>query len=84
MHWYSGRKRFSTHLVFHRSCAALTLILAVSAVKGGSGGFVVAAAGDEDVDAIPVLLECEMSSVGGPADRCLIAFVQDLEGKHIH
>jgi hypothetical protein len=32
----------ATHLVFQVSCAALTLILAVSAVKGGKGGFVIA------------------------------------------
>lgn len=28
----------STHLVFHASCAALTLVLAVSSLKGGNGG----------------------------------------------
>lgn len=28
-----------THFVFHMSCAALTLICAVSLVNGGKGGF---------------------------------------------
>jgi hypothetical protein len=37
----------STDLVFHKSCAALTFIFAVSAVNGGSGGLVVGVAVDE-------------------------------------
>lgn len=34
-------KTIISYFVFHTSCAALTLILAVSSVKGGTGGLFV-------------------------------------------